>query len=132
MRDRDCAPIRHSPQCTFSSSPNTSLSLRDLNGIGLGLKLIPLLVMIRPWKVQILRLLTAGQIFFLIPNISTLKNSFFLRRLYFYFRDFLACMYVCVLCVCLLPIEVRRGHGFPGTLVTAESHHAGAGNLGPL
>lgn len=120
MRDRDRAPIRRSPQCTFSSSSNTSLSLRDLAGKGLGLKLIPLLVMIRPWKVQILRLLTAGQIFFLIPNISILRNSFFLRRLYFYFRDF-SCMYVCVLCVCLLPIEVRTGHGFPGTGVTVES-----------
>ena len=29
-----------------------------------------------------------------------------------------ACMYICVACACLVPSEVRRRHGFPGTGIT--------------
>ena len=39
-----------------------------------------------------------------------------------------ACIYVCVQCVCLLPAEIKRGHGSSGTgIPNGWNHVVGAG-----
>ena len=47
-----------------------------------------------------------------------------------YVHGYFGCMYICAPCVCLVPVEVRRGHQISQywSYWLVMSHHVGAGN----